>query len=82
MVSRTIVFVLVVIFQCIPVALSWDTTIDGKCANSQAFVYVAAGVSIVEDVVIMLLPIWELNDLSLSLKKRLILVFMFAIGSL
>ncbi|KFY10024.1 hypothetical protein V492_05243 [Pseudogymnoascus sp. VKM F-4246] len=78
---RTIIFVCVVVFQCIPVAHSWDTSVAGKCADQQAFVYAGAAVSIFEDIVIMFLPVYELNGLTLSLKKRIGLVFMFALGS-
>ena len=82
MAARTIIFVCVIVFQCIPVAVSWDQSVVGKCADQQAFVYAGAAVSIFEDIVIMFLPVYELNALTLSLKKRLVLVFMFALGSL
>ncbi|KFZ02212.1 hypothetical protein V500_00365 [Pseudogymnoascus sp. VKM F-4518 (FW-2643)] len=81
MAARTIIFVCVIVFQCIPVAVSWDQSVVGKCADQQAFVYAGAAVSIFEDIVIMFLPVYELNALTLSLKKRLVLVFMFALGS-
>lgn len=55
---------------------------SGKCINSQAFVYSAAAFGIVEDIVIMLLPVWELRALRLDLRKRVALGFMFASGSL
>jgi hypothetical protein len=81
-VSQTISFVLVVSFQCTPVDSYWDVTIPGKCINSQAFVYAAAGVSIFEDFFIMFLPVWELKALKLDLRKKTALGFMFALGSL
>lgn len=65
-----------------PIAHSWDQSVAGKCADQQAFVYAGAAVSIFEDIVIMFLPVYELHALTLSLKKRLVLVFMFALGSL
>lgn len=82
MVGHTLAFVMVVAFQCVPVMAIWDHSIHGTCTNSQAFVYSAAGFSIFEDFVIMLLPIWELKDLSLNSKKKLALIFLFALGSL
>ncbi|KFY03620.1 hypothetical protein O988_01359 [Pseudogymnoascus sp. VKM F-3808] len=81
MIGHTIAFVMVVVFQCVPVRAVWDHSIQGKCTNSQAFVYSAAGASIFEDFVIMLLPIWELKDLSLNSRKKLALIFLFALGS-
>lgn len=82
MICHTIAFVIVVSFQCTPVDAVWDISVPGKCINSQAFVYAAAGFSILEDIVIMLLPIWELKGLKLDLRKRIALGFMFALGSL
>ena len=82
MIGHTVAFVMVVAFQCVPVKAIWDHSVHGRCTNSQAFVYSAAGFSIFEDFVIMLLPIWELKDLSLNSKKKLALIFLFALGSL
>jgi hypothetical protein len=75
-------FTIAVSFQCTPVKTVWDITAPGHCFNSQAFVYSAAGFSIVEDLFIMLLPVSQLKALNLDLKKRIALVFMFALGSL
>jgi hypothetical protein len=82
MMCQTVAFVIVVSFQCTPIKSVWDITVQGKCINSQAFVYSAAAFSIFEDFVIMLLPIWELKALKLDLRKRVALGFMFALGSL
>jgi len=81
-VAHTIAFVLVICFQCTPAQSYWDTRVRGTCVNSQAFVYAAAALSIFEDFVIMLLPVWELKGLKMDLKKKLALGFMFALGSL
>jgi len=82
MVCHTIAFIIAVSFQCTPVKTVWDITVPVHCFNSQAFVYSAAGFSIVEDFFIMLLPISQLKDLNLDLKKKVALMFMFALGSL
>ncbi|OBT44509.1 hypothetical protein VE00_04892 [Pseudogymnoascus sp. WSF 3629] len=81
MTCHTLAFGLVVVLQCVPVQSVWDHSIRGRCTNSQAFVYAAAGFSIFEDFVIMLLPVWELKDLSLNTKKKFALMFLFALGS-
>ncbi|KFY31102.1 hypothetical protein V493_01387 [Pseudogymnoascus sp. VKM F-4281 (FW-2241)] len=59
----------------------WDVHPQNVSILRKAFVYAGAAVSIFEDIVIMFLPVFELNALTMSLKKRLILVFMFALGS-
>jgi hypothetical protein len=44
--------------------------------------YSGAIFSIVEDLLILVLPISELNTLSFGIKKRVSLMLMFSIGSL
>lgn len=68
--------------QCIPVKSVWDTTVHAECIDLHALVYAGAGFSIVEDFVIMLLPITELKSLNLDVRKKIALFFMFALGSL
>ena len=80
--GQTAAFFFVVCFQCTPVVSYWNTTIPGKCIHSQAFVYAAAGINIMEDLIIMFLPVMELRALKLDLKKKFALGFMFALGSL
>ncbi|KAH6714727.1 hypothetical protein BKA61DRAFT_517961 [Leptodontidium sp. MPI-SDFR-AT-0119] len=78
---HTFAFLVADAFQCVPVKAVWDTTIDAKCINLQTLIYAGAGFSIVEDFIIMLLPISELRSLKLDLRKRIVLFFMFALGS-
>ncbi len=50
--------------------------------NMRALLYAGAGLSIAEDLVIMVLPLDELKSLNLTLRKRVALGGMFALGSL
>ncbi|RFU24776.1 hypothetical protein B7463_g11559, partial [Scytalidium lignicola] len=81
MACHTIAFVLVVSFQCLPVISVWDVTIQGRCIDSQAFVYAVAATAIFEDIVIMLMPILELKNLNLDLRKKIALMLIFFLGS-
>ncbi|CZR64379.1 uncharacterized protein PAC_14277 [Phialocephala subalpina] len=76
-----IVFIFVVLFQCIPVRSVWDRSVDGHCANLGAIGYAGAAFSIVEDLVILVLPIPQLNTLQLPLNKKVGLMLMFSVGS-
>lgn len=77
------VFLMLVIFQCLPISAIWDKTISGKCLPIAAAIgLTGAGLSIVEDFLILLLPIPELWKLQLSVKKRIGLVFLLSVGSL
>lgn len=76
------VFILVVIFQCIPIYSIWDRTITAKCVNLAAVGYAGAVLSIVEDLAILFLPVSELGTLNLGVRKTVSLMVMFSIGSL
>ena len=82
MMCHMIAFIVAVILQCVPPSAIWDTSIQSKCTNSTALVYAGAGFSIFEDLVIILLPVRELASLNLTTRKKLAVIFMFALGSL
>jgi hypothetical protein len=82
MICHTIAFFMAVTLQCLPVRAAWDLSQKGKCIYSSAVVSAGAGISIFEDVVIILLPVPQLKQLNLSLRKRLAVMGMFALGSL
>jgi hypothetical protein len=75
-------FLMAVLFSCVPVNGLWNVTIPAKCINTTGIVYAGAGLSIFDDIWIILLPIPVLKSLNLSLRKRGTLIFMFAMGSL
>ncbi|KAJ0303266.1 hypothetical protein COL5a_005963 [Colletotrichum fioriniae] len=75
-------FLLLMVFQCLPIESIWDRSIQGRCLNVSAISYGGAACSILEDIVLIVIPIPELMKLQLGKKKRTALVCMFAIGSL
>ncbi|KAM0329411.1 hypothetical protein ACHAQA_004718 [Verticillium albo-atrum] len=77
-----LLFVLLVAFQCTPVSSVWDrSNLDRTCINMTAVGYAGAVCSIVEDLVIMALPVPELLKLQLTKKKKIALAIIFALGS-
>jgi hypothetical protein len=73
----------VILFQCKPIRAIWDYTIPrSNCINLNAFAYANAGIGIVQDLTILLMPIPELLHLQMNLSKKLNLMFMFGLGSL
>ncbi|KFY21942.1 hypothetical protein V493_06972 [Pseudogymnoascus sp. VKM F-4281 (FW-2241)] len=78
---HTVAFFIAVTLQCVPPSSIWDTSVKGECNNSTAMVYAGATFSIIEDLVIIVLPVRELRNLNLSSKKKLAVMFMFALGS-
>ncbi|KAK1702386.1 hypothetical protein BDP67DRAFT_496971 [Colletotrichum lupini] len=77
-----LIFLLVIVFQCTPVSSVWDRSNPNRtCLNVTAIGYAGAVFSIVEDLVILVLPIPELVKLQLNIRKKIALGFMFSLGS-
>ncbi|KAH9905610.1 integral membrane protein [Xylariomycetidae sp. FL2044] len=75
------VFTFVVAFQCRPVEAIWNRFITGKCLDVNAIGYAGAILSVVEDLVLMVLPIPELRKLQISKAKRTGVALMFILAS-
>lgn len=81
-IASGIAFIFAIIFQCNPVSGVWDKTLSARCIDVTALAYANAGVGIAQDVIILFLPVSELADLQMSLKKKLNVMAMFGIGGL
>ncbi|TLS30475.1 hypothetical protein PpBr36_02694 [Pyricularia pennisetigena] len=73
-------YLVLVIFQCTPVAAVYNRQIQGMCIDFNPIVYSGAALSVFEDVVLVVIPIPELWSLRLNFKKKMGLMLMFAIG--
>jgi hypothetical protein len=70
-------------FQCNPIAgawRSWDGEFQAKCISINILGWTAAAVNILLDVAVIALPLPELFRLSMSLKKKIQIIMMFAVG--
>jgi hypothetical protein len=68
------------LLQCHPIAFFWDKSVGGKCFNTIAFYFASAGTSIFGDAWILCLPMPVFWGLQIALKRRLVLMSMFALG--
>lgn len=77
-------FVLVTIFQCQPVSFAWDKSSrsGGRCVDYNAAAWANAGVNILQDILIVILPMNELRALQLGRMKKLGVYAMFGAGGL
>jgi hypothetical protein len=75
-------FTFVLAFQCKPVESIWNRYVSGQCLDVNAVGFAGAILSVVEDVVLMVLPISELRKLQISGRKRIGVGLMFALASL
>ena len=72
-------------FECQPVSsywMSWDNERPGKCVNINALAWSNAIVSIVLDVWMLALPLYEVFQLQLSWRKKIGVFMMFFVGTL
>ncbi|KAJ6020039.1 hypothetical protein N7499_003335, partial [Penicillium canescens] len=70
------------ILSCIPVNAFWDTSIQGRCIKREFLWFFNAGINIVTDLGILVMPIPVLSHLQLSWKRKFGLMLIFAAGSL
>ncbi|KAF1839259.1 hypothetical protein BDW02DRAFT_594007 [Decorospora gaudefroyi] len=74
-----------IIFYCQPISLvwnGWDGTQEGKCWNINRLLLSAAGVNVFLDTAIVLLPIRELLQLSMTWRRKLEVLGIFTVGLL
>lgn len=78
-------FIVASIFQCQPISyywMSWDKEHVGKCININALAWTNAIISLVMDVWMLVLPLYEIFQLQLSWRKKIGVAFMFFVGTL
>lgn len=83
---------LVVVFQCSPVHMYWDhhktdKLVGGKiiknnhaCIDRASFSLSTAGISVLTDVAILLVPIAMIWNLRMPIRRKLAVVFVFSLG--
>ncbi|RDW77905.1 hypothetical protein BP5796_05757 [Coleophoma crateriformis] len=76
-----VAFILVAIFQCRPIHGAWDKTVPAVCINVQSLAYSAAAIGIAQDLLILILPLPELQSLQMRLEKKVHTLALFSIGS-
>ncbi|KAJ8113025.1 hypothetical protein OPT61_g4751 [Boeremia exigua] len=78
-------YVIVAIFQCQPIShywTNWDKEHnDGHCININALAWSNAIISIVLDVWMLVLPLYEVFKLQLSWRKKISVAIMFLVGT-
>lgn len=67
---------------CQPVAAFWDSSIPGHCLNITTVWYVMAGVNLVTDFLILILPMPVISSLQLPSRQKYMLMGVFCLGFL
>ncbi|KAF2449083.1 hypothetical protein P171DRAFT_516866 [Karstenula rhodostoma CBS 690.94] len=80
-VAYYVAFTFIFLFVCNPRALFWDKTIThGKCLDIFEINVISAVICVVSDLTILLLPLSRISQLNVSSRKKVGLIFLFAIG--
>jgi hypothetical protein len=70
-------------FQCWPVQYFWIKSIEGSCMSGQTTLYTIIGAfSVVEDVLILCLPLPVVWRLQMRLREKIQLTILFLMGCL
>lgn len=67
-------------FLCTPVRKLWDPEVPGHCISAQKYWLSVAGVDIILDFLILLLPMPAISSLRLPRKQKVSLILPFALG--
>jgi hypothetical protein len=84
-VSYLIAFVLISVFQCRPLPgawLHWDGEGNFQCNHINAQGWAAAIINMVLDILVMVLPLRQIYNLNLSVRKKVYVMCMFSLGIL
>ncbi|KAH7029683.1 uncharacterized protein B0I36DRAFT_205612, partial [Microdochium trichocladiopsis] len=77
-----VIYALLTTLQCIPIDSIWDRLItDRRCLDVNAVVYSSGILSILEDIVILILPMKQVWQLNIRRHRRIVLVGLFSVGS-
>ena len=82
-VAYTVAFFIATTFQCTPVSYAWtqwDGLHQGRCNDIHLQGWIAAGINIILDTIVMVLPLKHLVKLNMNLKKKLMVMTMFSVG--
>ena len=75
-------YLFVDIFQCVPRDKIWDSAIPGKCISLNVLLIAPAGINILSDCLILVLPMIVVIRLKITLKNKLTIIAVFGSGLL
>jgi hypothetical protein len=80
-VVNSFVIFFLTLFSCIPIAAFWDRDTKGKCMNVQALAYANSASAIVQDIILLILPVMFIHNLQMKKYRKIAVGLMFAIGT-
>ncbi len=74
--------IFVVAFQCHPIELNWDKSIQGTCINQWVFFVIGSTPNVITDFAILIIPLPAVWALNMRTAQRLSIMGIFLLGSL
>ncbi|KAM7200340.1 hypothetical protein V8F20_005317 [Naviculisporaceae sp. PSN 640] len=68
------------LFQCTPREKIWNAAVEGTCVDNQGAVLSAGLINLLLDLGILVTPIWAIWHLQMSMKRKLGVMSIFAVG--
>lgn len=79
---NSVVVLFVTIFACRPISLFWNRDIkNGTCINVQALAYTISGSALVQDIMLLVLPLCFICKLQIKRHRKIAISLMFAVGT-
>jgi hypothetical protein len=80
-VVNSLVIFLLTIASCNPVPAFWNRDIKGKCLDVQALAYANSASAIVQDIILLVLPLVFIRNLQMKRYRKIAVGIMFSIGT-
>lgn len=75
---------LVCVFQCTPISTFWTSFVNGDphCIDQRLFYVIAAGLTILTDVLVLALPFWIFLGINMQTRVKAAVIGLFVLGGL
>ena len=70
------------VFQCVPRDKIWEPDVPGRCISDNVLLLSPAGINIISDILILVIPVVLIFRLQMTTKHKLAIVAVFSSGSL
>ncbi|KAK4109438.1 hypothetical protein N656DRAFT_847794 [Canariomyces notabilis] len=81
-VAWTLTFIFALMFSCMPIASSWDYTLDFTCVDLKALFTTALATDVATDFLVLLLPLYKVWQLQMPLARKIMIMGIFLLGIL
>ncbi|KAJ8109762.1 hypothetical protein OPT61_g7220 [Boeremia exigua] len=81
LITNSLVIFFIAICACTPIPSFWNRDIKGKCINIQGAAYANSGSAIVQDIMLLIMPLAFIRNLQMKRFRKIAVGFMFVVGT-